>query len=238
MGQAATATPYVLVVDDNEVNLKLATVQLEVLGWASAATPDPADAIALALGATPPALILLDHNLGGESGLETARRIRDEEKRLGRPALPIVGMTASDQAETRADGARAGMNDHLPKPVDIESLRSVLRRWIEAPSSVPSAASATLDPELDAIRAMYLEQLDQRLEAINRAVEEGNPRDLVDAAHTLRGVSDLVGAPEIGRLCRELEARGREGSIEGARRLMHSLRSAASAFRSMSGDDG
>jgi len=43
--------------------------------------------------------------------------------------LPILAMTANAGTEHRAESMKAGMNDHLTKPIDVEQLYSALKRW-------------------------------------------------------------------------------------------------------------
>jgi CheY-like chemotaxis protein len=74
-------------------------------------------------------LVLLDVQMPVMDGLEAARLIRAQ---LGR-ALPIVAMTANAFSEDRAACLEAGMNDHIGKPVDGETLYTVLLRWLPLP---------------------------------------------------------------------------------------------------------
>jgi signal transduction histidine kinase/CheY-like chemotaxis protein/HPt (histidine-containing phosphotransfer) domain-containing protein len=66
----------------------------------------------------------------------------------------------------------------------------------------------------------YLESSSELLETIRSAVAGGDAAALARAAHTLKSSSAQVGALRLSALCRDLEARGREGSIEGAAKLL------------------
>lgn len=75
-------------------------------------------------------LILMDLLMPGIDGLEVTRRIRCLP---GYATTPIVAMTANAFAEDRQRCLEVGMNDHLAKPVDPDSLRVVLQRWLPLP---------------------------------------------------------------------------------------------------------
>jgi CheY-like chemotaxis protein len=70
--------------------------------------------------------VLMDVQMPLLDGYETTRRIREH---LGRRDLPIIAMTAHAYADEGRRCRAAGMNDCLFKPVDIEHLFQVLRRW-------------------------------------------------------------------------------------------------------------
>lgn len=73
-------------------------------------------------------IVLMDVQMPGIDGLETARRIR----RLGSAGLdlPIIAVTASAMAEDRARCAEAGMNGFMPKPISIETLEKTLLQFL------------------------------------------------------------------------------------------------------------
>jgi CheY-like chemotaxis protein len=60
-------------------------------------------------------------------GYQTTERIRSEEE--PRQRIPIVALTASALAEDRQRCLHAGMDDYLSKPVHMETLWEVLRKW-------------------------------------------------------------------------------------------------------------
>ncbi|MFO1428144.1 MAG: response regulator transcription factor [Steroidobacteraceae bacterium] len=119
--------PRVLIVDDDRELAGMLGEFLEHEGFQATLVHDPAGVAALALGANPPDLVVLDVMLPGRSGFELLRELRRE-----RPKLPILMLTARGDAIDRILGLELGADDYLPKPFDPRELaarmRAVLRR--------------------------------------------------------------------------------------------------------------
>lgn len=136
---AADGTPMpelnsatVLVVDDNALNLEIACALIAHHGVAVDAASSGKEAIAKLQNATY-AMVFMDMQMPELDGLETTRRIRH----MGRSGLhpwladiPIVAMTANAMPADRQRCLKAGMNDHLPKPIAPEQLRQCLMRHL------------------------------------------------------------------------------------------------------------
>ena len=100
---------------------------LRSLGLHVEVAPDGETAVEMA-AAKPYALILMDIQMPGMDGLEATRAIR----RQGGLSIgaPIVAMTANAFIEDREACLAAGMNDHMPKPVEGERLCTMLLNWM------------------------------------------------------------------------------------------------------------
>jgi CheY-like chemotaxis protein/anti-sigma regulatory factor (Ser/Thr protein kinase) len=122
----------VLLAEDNEINALLARKVLEKLGASVDRAKDGEEALALAseaLSGTRPRydLVLMDVRMPGLDGIETTRRIRDLERRLGRTdRCRIVALTASVRKEAEAATLAAGFDGFLTKPLDIKLLASLI----------------------------------------------------------------------------------------------------------------
>ncbi|MCM5682830.1 response regulator [Schlegelella sp. S2-27] len=128
-GTTAPLQGRVLLVEDNPVNVIVATALLEQLGVEVESVGDGEAAIARCRDRTPD-LVLMDCQMPSIDGFEATRRIRNAEGRSGRARLPIVALTANALPSDRARCLAAGMDDHLAKPVQLEELRRVLQRWL------------------------------------------------------------------------------------------------------------
>jgi CheY-like chemotaxis protein len=74
----------------------------------------------------------MDLQLPDLDGVEAARLIREQSLT---PRVPIIALTADATAEDRERCLRAGMNDHLSKPLRRADLERMLRRWCGGPLS-------------------------------------------------------------------------------------------------------
>ena len=117
----------VLVVDDDDVNRKVATSFLSELGAESEEAASGAGAIE-ALRQARYDLVLVDCMMPVMDGFETARRIRDPGSGALDPGLPIIAMTAKSQPEDRLRCQSAGMDDCLVKPFSIRQLGDAVSR--------------------------------------------------------------------------------------------------------------
>ena len=72
-------------------------------------------------------LVLMDIHMPGMSGYEATRRLR---RTYDASELPIVALTAAALATEQARALAVGMNDFVPKPIDVDQLRTVVSRWL------------------------------------------------------------------------------------------------------------
>ena len=120
-----------LVAEDNEINLELATELLEAQGARVLPAENGAVAVERFRQSQPFAIdaILMDMQMPVMDGCEAARQIRA----LDRPdagQVAIVAVTANAFAEDLAATAAAGMDAHISKPIDWEALRATLERLL------------------------------------------------------------------------------------------------------------
>jgi two-component system cell cycle response regulator DivK len=111
-------TGVVLIVEDNERNLKLVR---DVLGFAGFQTLEARDAeagIELARTARPD-VVLMDINLPGLNGFEALAALRAD---AATAAIPVLAVTAYAMKDDRARILAAGFDGYLEKPVDVRAL--------------------------------------------------------------------------------------------------------------------
>ena len=122
-------SPVVLVVDDNDLNREIAAEFVRMAGAVPVCASSGEEAIQIFSDSEPGFfhLILLDIQMPGLSGYDTARAIRA----LDRPdaGLPITALSANAYAEDVAAARRAGMNDYLAKPVDPAKVARVIHQF-------------------------------------------------------------------------------------------------------------
>ncbi len=112
----------VLVVDDNQDAADSLGMLLQFLGAEVMVVHDGPSALA-AMKSFAPAVVLLDLGMPGMSGLEVARRMREDPDMRG---MTLVALTGWGQREDRRRTAEAGFDHHLVKPADLGALQSIL----------------------------------------------------------------------------------------------------------------
>ncbi|WP_158608486.1 ATP-binding protein [Stagnimonas aquatica] len=125
-----------LVVDDNAINLEVASEMLRQAGAVVGTAGNGREALAqLALGQFD--AVLMDLQMPVMDGYTATRRIREQPQFHD---LPVLAMTANAMSGDRESCLAAGMNDHIAKPIDPEVLLRTVARWLRLKRSQPGAA--------------------------------------------------------------------------------------------------
>ncbi len=116
----------ILIVEDNELNMKLFHDLLDAHGYETVQTRDGTEAFDLAREHRPD-LILMDMQLPGVSGLEMTRLIKDDETLK---SIPVIAVTAfamkGDEDRIREGGCEA----YIAKPIRIDELMGTVRQFL------------------------------------------------------------------------------------------------------------
>jgi len=116
----------VLVVEDNERNLKLVRDVLEYAGFVVLAATTAEQGVAMAV-AEPPDLVLMDLQLPGMSGTEALEALRADPVTK---ALPVVALTAFAMKDDRARAMADGFDGYLEKPISVRDLPDQVRSYL------------------------------------------------------------------------------------------------------------
>ena len=145
-GDAEAGRPLLLVVDDHPVNRMVLVRQVATLGYAAEAAADGVSAMK-AWESGRFMAIITDCNMPRMNGFELARLVRERERDLGRPRIPIIGCTAN-ALETAAHACLdAGMDDSITKPVALEEICAKLDRWVPIPPAADGVAESARDAD-------------------------------------------------------------------------------------------
>lgn len=131
----------ILIVDDNELNVKLCSAILrnhfQVFTAVSAE-----DGIESALRIRPD-LILMDIQLPGMDGLTATRAIRSNDDLK---ATPVIAVTSFAMVGDREKALDAGCDDYIAKPIDIQVLKTTVARFLKTPGAPGGGCPATNPP--------------------------------------------------------------------------------------------
>ena len=118
----------ILIVEDNDKNLKLVRDVLQVKGYATIEAGTAEDGIVLARERKPD-LILMDIQLPGMNGIEAIGVLRADPATA---AIPVVAVTASVMPQDRNKITEAGFNAYVGKPINLKEFLDTVRNMLES----------------------------------------------------------------------------------------------------------
>ena len=126
-GTSEPAPCRILVVEDNEVNQKIALRLIEKSGHQAKAVSNGRLAVE-ELSTTAYDLVLMDVQMPEMDGFEATMAIRSLDKAIR--SVPVIAMTANAMAGDRERCLQAGMDDYVSKPVNLKLLRKTIDKWL------------------------------------------------------------------------------------------------------------
>lgn len=218
---------HLLVVDDHPVNLLFMNKVLQKIGF------NNVDMASSGMEALKMAqendyhLIFMDCQMPEMDGLEVSERIRlMEGEKIG--TVPIIAVTADAMKGAKERCIDAGMNDYISKPVDIEKLKDILRKWLlregSAPEDqdlekieIPQIENIIIDwnriniftdgnpQEEKELIDMFIHYADETLETLNLAKDSQDDEIWKKSAHKLKGSAANLGANCLSEMCYKAE---------------------------------
>jgi CheY-like chemotaxis protein/HPt (histidine-containing phosphotransfer) domain-containing protein len=240
----------ILIVDDNEANLRLLELQLIELGHNVSAATEGHQAVNLC-SEHQFDLVFLDILMPGMDGIETTRLIHELEVIVP----PIVGLTAHVTNEERQSYLAAGMSEVIVKPIRMEKLKSVLHRQINFPGAKPALPAARIQalslfdfdlslsvarerPELAAeFLQILILNLPADLEQINNAFKGHDGTALKASVHKLNGAVKYCGVPRLANAIDKLESIVKTSGEEHARSTLNLLNSETNSLLKWYGEN-
>jgi signal transduction histidine kinase/HPt (histidine-containing phosphotransfer) domain-containing protein len=241
----------VLLVEDNPVNRKLATLVLTKRGHKVVGV-DSGRAALEAVGSGRFDVVLMDVQMPEMDGFATTRAIRESNNDLVRQ-LPVIALTAYALGGDRERCLQAGMDDYLVKPIQPAALLDAVERVQRARARTRSAAAlgethlgplsgpeeALLDPEVAAeILALFDRECPRQLAALKEAVDATDSASFATSLHTLRGMLQSLAAPFVDHLAARLEALRLPEERTQAHALLSELEEGAAQLRAQLVDLG
>ena len=117
----------ILIVEDNEKNMKLARDVLQSRGYATLEAVTGEEGVRLAIDKKPD-LVLMDIQLPGINGMEALRQVRADP---GCAKIPVVAFTASVTPTDRSQISAAGFDGFISKPINLKEFLETVKRLLE-----------------------------------------------------------------------------------------------------------
>ncbi|MES2258949.1 MAG: response regulator [Pseudomonadota bacterium] len=227
---------HFLLVEDNQLNQVVARGILEHVGATLDIVGDGQQAVDLLRGdAARYDIVLMDMQMPVLDGFSATAILRRELKL----ELPVIAMTAGVLASERDRCIEAGITDFIAKPVVVEEMLAVIARHLPRLRRAPAAVSPGTAPAVAPVEAVAPVDAVVPAEAVapDAAVAPAAQEQLFSMDSLMRVMGkDPKGRMVMGRMVRsaldsanqvdEIDLALREGRVEDAARVLHSLRGA------------
>ena len=237
---------HILIVDDNKVNLTVASGLMRPLQMNMDLAYSGKEALDK-VAKKDYDLILMDHMMPEMDGIETTKLIRAQHPQY--VDKPIIALTANVESGAREMFLQEGLNDYIPKPVQFKVLLSSLHRWLPKALQIPvnsldednptESAKETISIKgLDTAYAMsllgtkdlymsvlkdYFRLIDKKSALIRQQYETSDWANYTIEVHALKSASRQIGAHELADLATEMERAGNARDIDAIRANTESM---------------
>ncbi|MCL1056759.1 response regulator [Shewanella gelidimarina] len=219
---------HVLLVEDNDINQEIAIELLNMAGIKVSTAGNGKEAVTM-VAMNDYDAILMDIQMPVMDGYEATGAIRQQPDKQ---ALPIIAMTANAMSGDRDKCIKAGMNDHIPKPINPQEVYRTLAKWI-APTGevlkVDSAAELQLNKNCDTLvlpsfdvdaalgrlsgnvktyrKILAKVAVSERdcIDRLNHALDNSDISAAIIAIHNIKGVAGNIGAVFVVPSAQQLE---------------------------------
>jgi diguanylate cyclase (GGDEF)-like protein len=236
----------ILIAEDNLTNQRVAAGMLRLLGCTCGIAKHGGEAVAQWQDGGWD-LILMDCSMPEMDGFQATVAIRASEAGRG-GHTPIIAMTANTQPSDIERCLAAGMDDHLAKPLTLETLAARLEHWLQCPlGQIPASEPASQPPlevvslppldtsVLERLREIlgdslseairpFLEDMPTYLHELETAIALGNSEALHQVTHVIKGAASNLGAGALASVAREMEGHAERDELSEMSELLMRLR--------------
>jgi len=227
----------ILVAEDNEINRRVALGILGKLGLEADTVVNGEEAIA-ALARTPYDLVLMDVQMPVMDGVTATLKIRSFQSKVLNPHIPIVALSAHAIQSEVDRCLSAGMNGYLTKPIIIEDLITLLKKFLKGENTAQSPPQPerkvdhdeTSPPRFDLsallsrtmgdrdfakkVVEVFFESTPESMEALRKAIETSDAKAIARWAHTLKGSAANIGGMRLSEIAREINQAADAGNLD------------------------
>ena len=234
---------HILLAEDNVVNQEIIAAILGEQKHRVTIVGDGAAAVDAVAAEHDFDVILMDVQMPGMDGLAATSRIRHVERGRSLVRTPIIGLTANAMIGDAERCFAAGMDGHVPKPIDWANLFAVIDDTLAARGKPVAKSASKVEPTGEVIdnatlqmleRVIGREKLRELLMAFVTDVDQRvadlevlTVKELGARMHLLTSMAGQLGFSELSRLCAEIEDDSREGG--GLTRIAELRQTAARA---------
>ena len=224
----------ILIVDDNQMNLKVATGLLEPLQMKMNTAENGKQAIAM-MEQKKYDLVFMDHMMPIMDGIEATIAIRAMNDEYYKN-VPIIALTANAVVEARARFIEVGMNDFLSKPIKMKEICAVLKKWLpkeyieitrvlveQETKDLPRIDGLDVEEGVknsgnlklfESLLGDFYKLIDLKSTKIEKCLADGLVKDYTIEVHALKNTARMIGAMELSELFHQLELYGEEGDLD------------------------
>jgi signal transduction histidine kinase/DNA-binding response OmpR family regulator len=229
----------ILLVEDNASNRRIIRFYLEGFPFQVDIAENGKEAVDKVIAGSYD-LVLLDMRMPVMDGYEAAGAIRDREKKLSLPPMPIIALTAHAFKEDRQKCLNAGCTEYLTKPIRRGELLRTLHklttgRKLEAFAGLPPEPAvepegygevlqtelestprwvAQVDSELKELIPFFMEDSYKELSAMQTALEHQDFETLQRLGHSIKGSSRNYGFDALGEIGAAIETSAKTGAAD------------------------
>jgi PAS domain S-box-containing protein len=171
-------------------------------------------------------LVLMDIQMPVTDGLTAARAIRELERQRGRPATPIIALTAHAGHTDIEMSTKAGCDAHLSKPISKAKLLAAIETYGRrhgATSKTGNSIPIRMPEGLEELVPPYLSSRRQEIPELKKMLADGDFTRLSVVAHNLKGTGQSYGFSDLTRLGRALEESAHSADDYAVRGLLDQL---------------
>ncbi|WP_223808843.1 PAS domain S-box protein [Rufibacter hautae] len=246
--------PVILLVDDNQINQKVALKLLERMGCHADVASNGYEAIEKATQKRYD-LIFMDIQMPEMDGVTATHELK---KLMGTNCPPIIAMTAYSMKDDAEKFINEGLDDYISKPVKISDLHDRIVKWFgnSGPKSTEPAGKAAEAPQpetgaelaldmnvVEQLRSIggddfalqlyveFEEETSELLEEAKKEVAAQHYEGILSTLHQIKGTASTLGLDSVSSLAQELEHDIKKGKFTFVRTTFSDLESSFTNFR-------